>query len=257
MSLLRDIQKAAIDSTVELGMILRMCKVLAVRLGHEDFKNWVDQELNGYVSKDHLPSYRMLRAHSKGTFAGYFGKLLQNLPIPPSTIPEQYREYIETAHLPESVSAYEALIKQASQGTVRIPWPADLVLVVSSEIYTDMNCIEAWIEIPVGALVGLLNTVRNRILNFVLEIELEAPMAGEAHSGEKPLPHDRVSQFFTTYIQGGPHNVAIGASSVSQDIHQQVVPHDVSVPFAPLEAGSTEVARYLGLPARCNRISAV
>jgi len=52
VSLLREIQEAAIDSRVELTTLLRKCKVLAARLGNVEFKEWVEQELNGYKSKE-------------------------------------------------------------------------------------------------------------------------------------------------------------------------------------------------------------
>ena len=41
MSLLRDIQAVAIDSTVPLTTLLRKCKVLVARLGNAEFKQWV------------------------------------------------------------------------------------------------------------------------------------------------------------------------------------------------------------------------
>ena len=48
MSLLREIQEAAIDGSIDLPTLLRKCKVLAARLGNDDFTDWVDAELNGY-----------------------------------------------------------------------------------------------------------------------------------------------------------------------------------------------------------------
>lgn len=48
MSLLREIQDAAISSDVELAVLLRKCKVLAARLGSNEFKSWVESELSGY-----------------------------------------------------------------------------------------------------------------------------------------------------------------------------------------------------------------
>ena len=251
MSLLRKIQDAAIDSKTELATMLRMCKVLAVRLGHDAFKSWVDQELNGYTSKDELPSYRVFRAHSKGNFSR-IGGIFKNMPIPPSTIPDEFRKYIETAHFSEGVGAYESLSKQASKeskGTVHIPWPADMVRVVGSEIYQDMYCIEAWMDIPVGRLIGLLDTVRNRVLNFVLEIEGEDPEAGEAKPGKKPIPDDRINQFYTIHIEGGTQNVAIGSSDFSQTIHQRVLPHDLESLKSFLSSSGVAGADIEGLEA--------
>ena len=70
MTLLRDIQDAAINSEIDISTVLWQCKVLAVRLGNENFKNWVDQELNGYKIIDNLPDYRILSVDSKGDFSG-------------------------------------------------------------------------------------------------------------------------------------------------------------------------------------------
>jgi hypothetical protein len=55
MTLLRDIQEAALDSKVNLADLLRKCKVLAARLKHEEFATWVDWELNGYPERKMLP----------------------------------------------------------------------------------------------------------------------------------------------------------------------------------------------------------
>ncbi len=55
MSLLRDIQNSAIDANEPIGALLRKCKVLAVQLGSAEFKDWVENELNGYVSKGSIP----------------------------------------------------------------------------------------------------------------------------------------------------------------------------------------------------------
>lgn len=225
MSLLREIQNAAVDSDVELSVVLRKCLVLAVRLGHEQFKKWVEQELNGYDSKENLPEYRKIRAESRGDFSASFGRWFKNLPIPPSCVPEKYRELADTAYLAEGVSAYAELLKKSSGGSLRVPWPSDLTRFVGSEIYGDTLCVDAWLEISAGVLANVLDTVRNRILSFVLEIESEAPDAGEAEPGSQPVQQQHVTQMFNTYILGGASNVALGGSNFSQ---QQVVAGDLN-----------------------------
>ena len=73
-------------------------------------------------------------------------------------------------------------------------WSADLVAHVGREIYEDMNCLSAWKEISRGALVAILDTVRTRVLDFVLELEAEDPMVGEVAIGSTPpIPEERIS----------------------------------------------------------------
>jgi hypothetical protein len=99
MSLLREIQAAACDPNVDVATLLRKCKILAVRLGNNDFKRWVDNELNGYAIADDLPEYRILHVESYGHFSGPFGQSLSNAPIPPSCLPEKLRDKVTTSYL--------------------------------------------------------------------------------------------------------------------------------------------------------------
>jgi hypothetical protein len=79
-----------------------------------------------------------------------------------------------------------------------------------------MNCISAWKVIPLNSLVALVDTIKTRILNFSLEIETQAPDAGEAPLNTPPLPQDKVSQVFNTYISGNVQNVATGGNNFKQ-----------------------------------------
>ncbi|EGQ7821228.1 hypothetical protein DC894_RS23310 [Vibrio parahaemolyticus] len=216
MSLLREIQDAAINSEVELATLLRKCKVLAARLGNDEFKSWVDNELDGYKSADGLPDYRILTVNSKGHFAGAFGSGLNNADIPLSCIPEEFRENLEKSYMRGAVASLETLVSKSTSGTASEPWNPDLVAFVGQDIYQGMNCLQAWKVIPLTSIVAALDAVRNRILSFVLEIESEAPDAGEAALHTNPLPQEKVHQIFNTYITGNVQNVATGSSDFEQ-----------------------------------------
>ncbi len=208
MSLLREIQNAAIDSTVPLTSLLRKCKVLSARLGNEGFKNWIDNELNGYKSKDELPPYRVFTVHSKGHFSGSFQSGLRNADIPMTCMPKKFRESLSHSYMMSPVAGLEALVNSSDGGILSEPWNPDIVAHFGGNIYEDMHCVQAWKVIPTSAVISALDTIRTRILNFVLEIEAEAPEAGEAATNSNPVPQDRVQQIFNTYITGNVQNVA-------------------------------------------------
>jgi hypothetical protein len=77
--------------------------------------------------------------------------------------------------------------------------------------------------------VAALDAIRTRILNFVLEIEAEAPSAGEAPLNSNPVPQERVQQIFNTFITGNVQNVATGSTNVQQ--HAEYVEQDNSELF--------------------------
>jgi len=104
MPLLQDIQKAAIDAKSDLPTLLRMCKLLAVRLGSVDFEHWVDSELNGYSEWKGLPEYRVLSVQSFGNFVGSF-QSANDMQISLSILPEQFRETYRHAYFVQGISA--------------------------------------------------------------------------------------------------------------------------------------------------------
>lgn len=220
MSLLRDIQNSAVDVNTDTATILRKCKILAARLGNVKFKEWIDFELNGYPSKDKLPSYRILNTISFGDFCGPFGSGARNLPIPPSCLPKEFREYITTSYLTAPISSYTELLSAQGKNPIE-QWPADLIANFGQNIYQNQNCISAWKIIPRNFIATVLDTIKTRILDFVLEIENEAPDAGEAPPNSPPIAQEKVTQIFNTYISGNVQNVATGSNHVNQnrDIH--------------------------------------
>lgn len=216
MSLLREIQDAAIDSHTSLATLLRKCKVLAARLGNKEFKNWVESELSGYDDLENLPEYRILKVNSKGHFSGPFQSGLRNADIPLLCIDEEFREMLSHSYLSQPVAAMESLVNDTESNTLSEPWNPDLVAYFGQKIYQNMNCMQAWKVIPVPAVVATLDAIRNRILNFVLEMETEYPDAGEAQASSNPVPQEKVNQIFNTYITGSVQNLATGSHHFNQ-----------------------------------------
>lgn len=221
MSLLRQIQDAAIDSSINLPSLLRKCKVLAARLGNDDFKRWIENELSGYEEKGQLPEYRVLNVNSKGHFGGALGLSLRNADIPLLCLPEEFRENLGRSYLFQPIAAIESLVANSTSGTLQEPWNPDLVAHFGHQIYEHMVCMQAWKVIPASALVAALDTVRTRVLNFVLEIEAQNPAAGEAMANENPVPQETVQHIFNTYITGDVQNFSSGSVNVTQHARSQ------------------------------------
>lgn len=216
MSLLREIQNSAVDANEPIGTLLRKCKILAARLGSSEFKSWIEYELNGYSGKGSLPEYRIMSVPCRGYFSGGYGSSMNNAEIPSRCIPEDYREALFTTYFPQPISSIESLINDSDGGTVQEPWPADVTAHFGLEMYEGMNCLKAWKVVPVNALVGMVDVIRNKVLSFVLEIESEDPQAGEAPLNSQPVAQEKVQQIFHTYISGNVQNVATGSTNVKQ-----------------------------------------
>lgn len=224
MSLLREIQKDAVNSNVSVSDLLRKCKILAYRLGNEEFKSWVEFELNGYESDHLVPEYRILYVGSKGHFVGSFGKSFNNADIPTHGLPEELRKICTKASFTNPIAALESYAVNDKNGHLTQSWNLAILAKYGSNMYSDLNCIQAWKVIPIAAVIGIVDTVKTKILNFVLEIEIINPEAGEAELNSNPIPQDQVSQIFNINISGNVGNLASGNhhSSIHQEINNQL-----------------------------------
>jgi len=205
MTLLRQIQEDATSGKVPIGTVLRRCMVLAARLDSARLEEWIRHESDGYPDGTQVPPYRVWPLHVQGNFSGPFGSGVKNGEIPISCIPERLRKRCTTYSASESISAIEELLTQ--EHPILVPIPPDVVRFFSDRVYQHMNCFSAWGMVPRPMLVQTVECVRNKVLDFVLEIEKLDPEAGERASGESSLSTGQVTNVFNTTIYGG----AVGA----------------------------------------------
>ena len=171
MTLLEEIQSAAVDQNSDLGTILRKCKLLAARLGSQPLENWLIYESNGYPEEIEVPDYRVWSLEVKGHFTGPFGSGMRNAPIPLMFIPDNVRDSYKNYKCRQSIPSLEALLEKSktTDGTWQVN-TGDLAVILGTNVYETQNCIAAWAECSVGTIINVLNTVRNRILDFTLAV---------------------------------------------------------------------------------------
>ena len=224
MTLLEEIKNDAVNSSSDLGALLRKCKVLAARLNSKPLEDWLLWESNGYPDNVDVPDYRKWPLELKGHFSGPFGSGLRNAPIPWISLPPEAKE-LQDYHCRQSIASIEQTVKDGKVDTLQVP-TGDLNVVLGMNVYEGQNCLQAWAEFGKGNLVELLNAVRNRILDFSLAIWKEEPTAGSNINGTGPeIEPARVEQIINTTVYGGAVNV-IGSSQDSQ-FTINIKPNDV------------------------------
>lgn len=229
MSLLRQIQNDAVNSNVKLSDLLRKCKILAYRLGNDDFKSWVENELNGYPKDiEVLPDYRVLKnVNSKGHFSGAFGSGLRNADMPIFNLSEELQESLSKACFYSPIATLENLASSDSSVLTQ-DWKPIIIAHYGAEMYEGYVCMQAWKVIPTSCVIGIVDTVKTKILNFVLEIEVINKDAGDMEMNSNPIPQDKVSQIFNIEIKGDVGNLASGnyQSTVNQKFSNGSVPQE-------------------------------
>ena len=258
MSLLEEIQSAAIDADSDLGTILRKCKLLAARLGNQELEDWLQWESNGYPDDVDVPDYRIWPLAVRGRFASI--RWIREAPVPPACLPENAAEAYGRYQCKLSIAAVETALRENKSGQIQVA-TGDISLMLN-DVYKHENCIESWAEFSTPNLVELLNSVRNRILDFALALWKQHPQAGEMDAGAAvDVPQAAVTQIFNTTVHGGAANLvghATGAMvtfNVTQGdfetLRQALVANSVAVEdigelqqALTAEAAPTEAGKY-------------
>jgi len=238
VSLLRDIQASAVGTDTSVAVLLRQCLVLSSRLQHQPLREWANLELNGYPPDAELPPYRPKFATE--VIGDFSGPMMSSMraPLAPASIPRplaHLRERLFTAELREGVAAMEALLA-GDDPSLSIPWPQDAVVAMQDSFIEFMSLMRARQVIPVPLVAAMLSGIRDRVVQFALDIETENPAAGEAAPGEPPISEQRVTQIFNQHFYGDHAAVA----TAGRDVLQQVT--------GPIDlAGLETVLRRLGI----------
>ena len=216
MTLLEQIRNEAVDGTSNLTSLLRKCQILASTLGNQDFKRWVSCELNGYGDSEDIPQYRRLTADSVGTFSGYGGRILRNQPIPMCNLPEEIAERLSAVSFTEGVGSIEHLLKNSKDGQLTSRWPSVVIARYQAKFIKNFVLMEAFMMVSRAEVAGILENIRNRILEFVLELGEKYPGKG-FEKPERDVESGVVQSVVNNYIFGNGNRVASGLNA-SNDV---------------------------------------
>lgn len=190
----------AIESSSDLGDLLRRCTVLASRLGNTPLEDWILWESNGYPADVELPDYRIWFVQLLGNFIGPGNLLMGERPISAHLLPEKWRDTLTRHQCRDSIGLIEQRIRNNTSGSCKGTFH-NLPDIVGQNRYKGFFCLDAWYEFSINGYQNVVNTVRNRLLKYALALQKEEPNAGELGS-ENQIPNDKLTQIFNNCIIG-------------------------------------------------------
>lgn len=220
MSLLKQIQVSTLDKQCDVATLLRLCKVFATQVAAPDLSQWADRELKGYGTDAALPDYRVLTVTSQGHFSGPYGSWMKNADIPIQMLPERFQEQYRHASIIQSVSSLQATVDEAKGSTLMLPWRTEAVQLFGDRMYESMHCVQAWKVISAGALRGVLDAVKTRVLDFTLALAERYPgMMDDMDNSTKQVSPQEVRQTFNMTIYGSVGAIANASPHAVQHVN--------------------------------------
>jgi hypothetical protein len=176
MKLINDIINELIDTNKSVSSPLLKTKVLASRLQNEALLNWVSNELKGYDNIKDLPSYRKFHGNITGTYIN--GNIqFYDQPVPTTGLEKEFEDIIRFFNFNQSITSLEALMSSNKSGKLEHTFPAEIIgliqenwIKMGNPYLQLVNCKKS---IAANAVEVILSNVRNKLLDFMLQIDSE------------------------------------------------------------------------------------
>lgn len=230
---IRSLRNDIVDPNIALSSVLLKAKVIAYSLDSDEFKEWVNFELDGYGGQNvEVPEYRVCAAANYGQFSGFHGRSIDNQPIPVSLLPDSLNALYGELTVREGISAIEtsmASLSQANEFALQAPWAAEAIVLVSgiSKIVHGYALVSAWQLISKNVLESVCSTVRSRLLTFVLELEDQFPDIVDSENDVSNISKEQTKDIFVTNVLGG-NNVLASGAGFTQQAQVNVQQNDIS-----------------------------
>ncbi|KQV14012.1 hypothetical protein ASC97_12445 [Rhizobium sp. Root1203] len=250
MGLLAEIQNDAVNDTTPVATLLRKVLVLASNLDSGVLEDWVKLEMNGYPPEVEVPEYRRIKMAFKASGANIAYKATA-MPVP--------TRLVAAATGIEDIHIFQC--RQPIGTIIAVDIDATKPMTVSMNNYSHLlpgkvvdesyDIHSFWGEFSASQVLGIIDAVRNRVLDFVLTLKKKYPNAGEVDGmTTKELAVGTVQHIFHTTINGNAGVVGnANHSTVNftvnhgnlQDLRNQLTTHGVdAADVAELEAALAE-----------------
>ena len=183
---------------------LRQSKILAHKIGLPEFRSWIDRELNGYSEDAELPLYRICKAQNLATLIGP-GGVVKNQVLPTSHLSKDIRSTLENIYFRQGVGELEAMASEDGMSSV---WPASIVRSFGKtlKITEGGEIADVRSPVPKYAVQGVLDNVKNRLLDFALELQKQTSPGAAVDN----IDQTKARNMFNTFIIGNQNAVNVG-----------------------------------------------
>ncbi len=188
--LVYQLQADAVNSNIEVSDLLRKTLMLASKLSLEDLKKWVKFELNGYVTEDTVPEYRLVRGQVKvwNPFQGRY--------MPVTIEDEEWNNELVLRKVGQSIGELQHLLNGDSD-VLAVPYPANVQIMLMKQIGTDLP---PSLVVTKNQVFKIIDSVKNTILEWSLDLEAQGILGdGLTFSQEEKTMAEKVTYNINTF----------------------------------------------------------
>jgi hypothetical protein len=202
--LVLELQRDALNPEIKVSNLLRKAIVISKKLGIVESEEWLNKELEGYLTTDKIPKYRTMHGEVK-IFNPYRG--WQPVHFEDSDDAEEYSK----REISQKIGELEFL-SESDSSRLQIPFSQHIANRLMASIGFPLK---PTLVTDKTGIIGILEAVRKKVLDWSLELEQQG-ILGDGMSfspEEKKLAH-QTSYQITNHI-GNMHNSQLQQDSAS------------------------------------------
>jgi len=223
-SLVLELQQETLNSQSRITDILRKALVVSNKLGIDDLTSWAKNELAGYEKGADIPSYRKVK-----------GRLMAHNPyhgwIPVIMEDSSSAKSLSERPIGQPISELEALcIDKDKGGLLTIPLAHELLMELFGDTEEFRLGMIPTLVVGRSSLNGVLDAVRNEILNWSLDLEKNGILGeGMTFSKEEIQRADSATYNIQSFqgVLGSVSNSSVQVGDYAS-VHQQLKDNGIS-----------------------------
>lgn len=227
--LVLQLQAEALNPNARIADLLRMSKVVATKLGLQELGTWVAHEMDGYSDSESLPDYRKQvgRLKAKNPMHGWIPAVIHD---------REFELEVSTCYVTDPIGPLEETIRRSLEEGVGYVFHSlsGHQQTILSKLF-DFHA-EFQVHVPAATATGILDAVRNRVLDWALSLE-RAGILGEGMTFT--VREREAAQAMTSVNTYHIH----GNVSVLGDVAHSTVNSSQSINYSP--ADLTELRRVI------------
>ncbi|KYD25834.1 AbiTii domain-containing protein [Parageobacillus toebii] len=216
-SLVRDLQKQAMDSSIPITDLLRNAYVVAKKLKIKEFEKWTNLELNGYKDNN-VPDYRIIQGQIKA-FNPLYGCW-----IPVFFDNTKWTKALQIGVITQAISEIVTLINTSDE-TLQMEIPPEIEKYLLETMEVPLKIAKL---ISKSQLQKIVDSVRNAVLEWALDLESEG-IVGEdmTFTKEEKQLAQSVTYNIQNYIGGSVYGSQIQQGSSHSTQSQTLNVNDI------------------------------
>lgn len=207
--LILELQADALDPHARTSDLLRKALVISKKLGINEIERWITNELNGYTEREEIPAYRKIRGEVK-VWNPYHGWQPLNFGDP------EHGEALSSRTIGQPISELDELREGGKDASLHVPFSQK----ITNALMRNMEVpLQPSLHVPHTEIVGILDTVRNNLLQWALELEQKGVIGeGMTFSKEEKSAATQVTYQITNNIGSMSHSQLQQHSSGSSQV---------------------------------------